>query len=302
MKVATGNFDLLKHIEYFDKKKQRSRTFVNDVKAVWLKHMRNTTLRLETNGDYIFRYHKTDIVRHHPNGWMTVTTAGYHTRSTFERIRQASGLYLFLEAGSRSITDQPLRIMQPSFQDGDLARKGKASRFIRRTLPFFDGMRIQRHSGEIHPEDVVKIPSDCRVSYKTPSKEVRHEFKVLWTKAFGHIVMNITFGDWVEKLMTDPRNTYWRVNASPLSRSQELTDIDVEDSDELYNTFMEAIRGRRLGDIKNTPDVIRASLMKALPTARKNLLRSYAEDKNMFETKGGQVLGNGYYINEKEKA
>lgn len=300
MNVSTGNFDMQKHVEYFDKKKRLSRTYVRDVKAVKLKSMRNTTLRLDTNGDYVFRYHNADIVKHHPDGWVTVDTHGWHTRSTFERVRQASGLQLFLGGESRSITDQRLRIVQVPWSQGK-PREGKATNFIRRTLPFLDGMRIQQKTGEIHPEDAAKLPSERRVKYQAPSKEARQEFKALWGNAFGHIVMSITFGDWAEKLLTDPRNTHWVVSAMTLSRAKELNDIDVEDNGELYNTFMQAISGRCLGTTRDNQDVVRAALMKALPTARKKLLHSYAEDKDMFDTKGGQILGNGYYVNEKDK-
>lgn len=301
MKVSTGNFNLSKDIEYFDKKKQRSRTFADGVKAVKLKHMRNTTLRLDTNGDYVFRYHNTDTVKHHPDGWVTVDTHGWHTRSTFERVRQASGLQLFLEGESRSVTDQRLRIMQTPWGPQEEPREGKAARFICRTLPFFDGMRVQQKTGEIHPEDAAKIPSERRAWYQAPSKEARREFKALWGNAFGHIVMGAAVGDWAEKLMADPRNTHWVISAMPLSRAKELNDIDVGDNGELYNTFMQSISGRRLGTTRDNQDTIRAALMKALPVARKMLLNSYAEDKNMLDTKGGQILGNGYYVNEKDK-
>lgn len=301
MKVSIGNFNLSKHVEYFDKKKKLSRTYVGDIKAVKLKHMRNTTLRLDANGNYVFRYHNTDIVKHHPDGWTTVNTHGWHTRSTFERVRQASGLCLSLEGGSRSITDQRLRIIHAPWGGEEDPREGKATGFIRRTLPFVEGMRVQQKTGEIHPEDAAKIPSERRAEYSAPSKEARREFKGLWSNAFGHIVMSITFGDWVEKLMADPRNTYWGISAMPLSRAKELNDIDVGDHGELYNTFMQSISGRRLGTTRDNQETIRASLMKALPVARKSLLRSYAEERHMFDTKGGWILGDGYYVNEKDK-
>lgn len=302
MNVTTGHFNLSSHIKYFDEKKRLSRTYVGDVKAVKLKSMRNTTLRFEENGDYVFRYHNTDIVKHHSNGWITVDTHGWHTRSTLDRVRQASGLFLFLEGASKSITEQRLRIMQIPYGQEEGVREGKAAGYLRKSIPFFDGMRIQGKTGEIHPEDVAKIPSERRRAYRAPSKEAQREFKGLWANAYGHIIMNINLGDWAEKLLADPRNTHWVISAMPLSRAAELNDIDVGDNGELYNTFMQSISGRRLGNIRDNQDAIRKSLIKALPTARRNLLDSYAGDKNMFETKGGQILGNGYYVDEKEKA
>lgn len=301
MNVMTENFDLSNSIKYFDEKKSRSRTYVNHVKAVRIRSMRNTTLRLEPNGDYIFRLHKTDIVRHHSDGWMTITTGNWHTRTTLDRIRQTSGLFLFTEASSKALTDQQLRIMQIPY--GVIpGRAGKAANYIRKSLPFFDGFRIQSHTGEIHPEDAAKIPSERRVKYQTPSKEARQEFKKIWTKAYGHIIMNITFGDWVEKLL-DGKAFNWAIYAVPLSRAAELEDIDVEDSCELYNTFMQLICGRQLCTSHSsneavTLEKIREALIKAVPVARKKMLREFAESKNMLETKGGQILGNGYYVSQ----
>lgn len=65
-----------------------------------LKLQRNTYARRDhQTGDVIVRFHSTDIVTIHPDGSRTLTSGGYHTMTTKDRIGTYGGVRLWSDRG-----------------------------------------------------------------------------------------------------------------------------------------------------------------------------------------------------------
>lgn len=288
----------------YDARAKRSRTSVGGVKAVRLDghSMYNTTLRTDGNNGYIFRLYDTDIVHYSTDGYITLNHGGYPSVTTFARIQQASGIMVVALAPSTCITTSRIRIQVED--SGATSTRWDA----KKSVPFFDGMRVHAVTHDIHPEDVSNIPSDRRKKYRVPSAKASKEFKSMWANVAGILKLQIGLGVWAEDQKKDGvyrfSQTYAGTNGLLVGRLGREVAADraiflLENGAterDLYECFMQSISGKRLG---STDERITAALKRSVPGFRKAVLAKYAENTQQWGEKGGDIIKD-YYVNPKD--
>lgn len=271
----------------YDTRQSRSRTIVDGVKAIKLdKYGRqNTTMRPDNNGGFIFRYHRTDVVHLASDGYATITTKGWHTVSTFDRIYSLTSVRIY-NTSAKDITDQTVR-----FIDYHETRDGKAPEWVRRSMPFVDGIRFKYKM--LHPDDVSKIPSDRRAEYATPSAVARKEFREKWALVKDRITIGVKLGAWAEKYLREAVRVHDmdRVEIAFFMTNQPLTD------DQLFALFT---RGLCIAPWDKSVEHVVQEMISHIAKRRRELLLSYARTFSMMEQKGGEILRDGYYVREGE--
>ena len=296
--IAQNTWSLAQH---------RSRTTVNGVKAVRLdKHsMRNTTLRKEANGDMVFRLHRTDIVRITPDNVATIHLGGYHTTTTFIRVRQACGVALYTLAPSQFKT-----------QSSNVTRIATESRI---GVPYVEGVSIDLSTLVIDPEDVERMVSDRRAEYHTPSKAMAAVLKPLWAKLLPRIKFGVNLGAWAQnaienyvKMVGKPINQMNVWDRAIYTKPSELTNTikaflagEELSEEEAYALLYSGVkgryswRGRRLGDASN-PEEITKAFRARIPALRRSLHEVLADENNSYDTKGGQLKGGKFFTAERD--
>ena len=237
--------------------------------------LRNCTLR-KSGDDYIVRLYNTDIVSMHPDNWMTVNAYSYDSPTTRARIATAVGVYIRTHKNKN--LNQPVRFEH---------------------WPVVPDMKIDMATHYPHPDTVARMPSDRRAEYKVPNKKARAEFKVVWAELKREAMFCIAIGEWAQRHLDEVSANSWGVCinnfADKWTRPSDL--FGEHTTDQLHDVIKPS------GYLSKTASVsdINNAFIACLPAARSALLKEYARHTNQWETKGGQLMGEGYWVNEKDR-
>lgn len=276
------------------------RTKQGGVKAVKLTGMANCRLRRAQNGDMVFRLHDTDIVTYKPDGWVEVYTGGWESRTTLIRIRQACGLSVHMVAPSQFKCDQSLRV------GINERREGRTNSWVRGTIPFVSGLRYREDTNEIEQAYLDKLPSDRRLPYETPKKKYAKEFAKMWAPIRKRLKFDITLGGVTADIAKLYSGRYYR---APQGGAGALTSLihDVEngtlsaDSPNLLLGMLGCFKSR-WDYLPMKEEELRQSAISTLNALRATLLESYIDSQtDGYEQKGGNIMGNGWWVNAKDE-
>ena len=277
----------------YEKRKSRSRTFVNGTIAVRLeilvrgdgRRLNIPKTKIYPRGDnLVARYYDTDIVTFRPDGYVEINLHGFATNTTFDRINTLAGVPIS-KSGQSCISSNKLRVHTTE------VREGKAKYWFKRSAPFIEGMRVHLASREIHPDDVAKMPSDVRESYMSPSKAASKTFKPIWNTLKERIMFEVGLSNWADQVVAGNR-------PAPVSPKNITINLDTLSGDEILGGLFWCMGKRHWW----RPDVetVNRAIVTALPNFRRNLLVAYALETDQMDTKGGQLLRNGWYVKEGE--
>jgi len=299
MKVSIGyrrKFEYFSKVsDLYEEKKYRSRTFVNGWKAVRIAN--NTKLYPDGKGGYFVRYYSTDILHYTPDGYVGVRTGSYFDSvKTKILIWQLSGVALFSKTNSLSAQEKRVHIEE--------SRDGKAPFDIRSSIPFVEGLRVDCVTGEIHPDDIKKIPSDTRKM--TPvTKDSKAKFRKLFDRIKDRIKFSIEFS-WPEFILGQLNQTNYFVTFGFEYRSvtdllqKMIDDHEYEPTeDELMSAFI-YLSQNNLISIYGTPtrERIVGELKKGFSLFRKKLRDLYMSKYGTYDMNAPTKLGDGYYVSE----
>ena len=324
---CTGWFKSYAHIrKHYEARAVRSRTYSpldSSVKAVRLdtmvskgSHIYSTKLYtvyrdgLDKAPDYVFRLYDTDIVTWRADDTLHINlnTRGGHcweSATTLYRVSQICGVRLYTAASSvfKLQGSNNVRILMAN------THEGAAPSWIRGTIPFNkrEGVWFSILGGEIfiQPADYAKLESDRRAEYLVPAKTLVKRFTPQWKVIEEQLGFSVKLGEvashfveidrWGDKHMELPRGDIdWAVAFHQTCRAILAGE---ETGEYLIPAFIHHTRKHR----HLYPQSLASTLLMDIPTFRNKLLASCARESTLYDTKGGQILGKGYFVAERDK-
>lgn len=299
---SRANFQAL-----YDRKHARSRTWNGTTKAVRLEH--DLRLYPDGAGGLKIKMYNTEIIHYQADGYISLHTGGWNTPTTFARIRECTGVWLSDTSGVKYVTDAKTRVGTVE------SREGKASGWLRQSIPFIEGLRYRESDGEIHPDDIEKIPSEHRRTHYKPTKETDVAFKKLFAKISKRVRFSLNLGAWADRAIKDSdaslaAHGYSNVNHVMMGASRVdevraqvfLQDLQIPDyemsDDRLYEVYQACAPANRI--YSHDVEVVNNHFKKGFATFRKKLKDVFVDKFGATEKCGGEVLGNGYWVNPKE--
>lgn len=151
----------------------------------------NTVQYTKPNGDVCFRFHHTDIIIKHKDGSFTLTSGGWKTKTTKERLNELTGSRISQSRGIWFIGDVPFQDGMKIKPNGEIANAKEYQKQANNEL-----LMIKRINTYIKP--ILTLPElpkpssgDCWLCLGLPSSDAEHiRNHIEEGYLFGSIIVN----------------------------------------------------------------------------------------------------------------